>query len=358
MNSNLKRIQQELIKQNQEAIILTNLTNVQWASEFTGSSAFILATQKDAFFITDTRYDILAKNEVQNYEIEIYSKDVRYVDLINNHLNQNNISSVLFEPSIQYQTFQQFSKTFEGIQLKPDEQIMFDLRDIKTTDEINRIKDACKLADATMKHATKMLQPGITEYDIQLEIEFFIRRNKASVAFGPHVVSGPNSALPHGMATERKLQNGDFVMLDLGATLNGYNSDITRTFILGDPSEEQIKMYNATLTAQQNAINQSKIGHTGKSIDKAARDHIDAQGYGELFTHSTGHGLGREVHDGKTILSRFFDVELKENQVWTIEPGIYKENFGGIRIEDDILITKEGNELLTHYPKSLEEIII
>jgi Xaa-Pro aminopeptidase len=180
-----------------------------------------------------------------------------------------------------------------------------DLRKIKTDAEINKIREACRLGDACMQRALSMVQVGVSEYDIGLDIEFFFRKNGAAIGFDPIVASGPNSAKPHARPSERKIQRGDFVTIDLGCTLDGYSSNI-----------------------------------------------LDEKDLGQFFGHSLGHGLGRAVHDpGRLHFTA--DEPLTVGQVWTVEPGVYIEDFGGVRIEDDVVITASGPEILTSTPKEL-----
>jgi Xaa-Pro aminopeptidase len=197
-----------------------------------------------------------------------------------------------------------------------------------------------------------MIQPGVSEYDIGLEIEFFFRRSGAEVGFAPIVASGPNSARPHAHPTERKLAVGDFVTLDIGCKLDGYNSDMTRTFVVGEASDRHREIYDLVLKAEVECIEMLKPGANGRDVDGRAREILDEKDLAKYFGHSLGHGLGRAVHDyGRLHISA--DQPIEVGQVWTVEPGVYIEGFGGVRIEDDVLVTENGPKILTHYPKDL-----
>ena len=227
------------------------------------------------------------------------------------------------------------------------------IRLIKTPEEINIIKVACEIADQAFSHILNFIKPGITELEVSNELEFFMRKQGATASsFDTIVASGLRSALPHGVATNKEIENGDFVTLDFGAIYNGYVSDITRTIAVGKPSNQLIEMYETVLESQLLALQHVKPGMTGREADNIARDFLKSKGYGEAFGHSTGHGIGLEIHEGPTLSSRS-DTVLEPNMVVTIEPGIYLPGIGGVRIEDDIVITETGNEKLTHSKKEL-----
>ena len=197
------------------------------------------------------------------------------------------------------------------------------------------------------------IKPGMAELEVANELEFFMRKSgAASSSFDIIVASGWRSALPHGVASDKIIETGDFVTMDYGALYNGYISDITRTVAVGEPSEKLREIYDVVLEAQLRAMNGIKPGMTGVEADALARDYITEKGYGEYFGHSLGHGIGLEVHEGPGLSSRS-KAELKPGMVVTVEPGIYLPGVGGVRIEDDILITESGNETLMHSTKDL-----
>jgi Xaa-Pro aminopeptidase len=227
------------------------------------------------------------------------------------------------------------------------------IRLIKTQQEINIIKVACEIADHAFTHILNFIKPGKTELEVSNELEFFMRKQGATQSsFDIIVASGLRSALPHGVATNKVIEKGDFVTLDYGALYNGYISDITRTVAVGEPSGKLVDMYNAVLASQLLALEKVGPGLTGIQADAIARNYLTEKGYGEAFGHSLGHGIGLEVHESPGLSIRSETV-LEPGMAVTIEPGVYLPEIGGVRIEDDILITENGNELLTHSSKEL-----
>jgi Xaa-Pro aminopeptidase len=268
-------------------------------------------------------------------------------------MGQIAITEVGFESAtVQYQTFLDWGAAFAGVKLTPVKGLLEPLRMVKTPNEIEAIRKACALTDACFDHVLRLIQPGVAEYDIMLEIEFYFRRNGAGLAFAPIVVSGPNSARPHGTATERQLQRGDFVTMDFGAKLNGYCADLTRTVVVEEASPRHREIYDQVLKANVECINAIKPGVSCRDVDQLARTILDEKDLGQYFGHGLGHGLGRDVHDIGGLNSRSTDV-IAPGQVWTVEPGVYIEGFGGVRIEDDVVVTETGTEVLNHSDKGL-----
>ncbi len=232
------------------------------------------------------------------------------------------------------------------------------LRLVKDAGEIALIQNAITVAEAAMAQVKPLLRPGTREQDFALELEFAMRKRGASgAAFDTIVASGTNGAHPHHHAGPRPFVSGDFVTIDWGATVSGYNSDLTRTFAIEAVTEKQHEVYAVVLEAQRRAIAAIQPGKTGKEIDAVARDYISEQGYGEAFGHSLGHSLGRSVHDGPGFSVRSDTLILAPGMVMTVEPGIYLEGWGGLRIEEDVLVTEDGCAVLTHLPNALEVLI-
>ncbi|CAM4071971.1 M24 family metallopeptidase [Deinococcus marmoris] len=224
------------------------------------------------------------------------------------------------------------------------------LRQIKTADEIAAIRAAQDLADGVFAEVRPLIVAGARELDIALEIETRLRKAGAGSAFGVIVASGPRGAMPHGHASARVIEDGELVTVDMGAYLNGYNSDMTRTVAVGHPPDEMRRVYNAVLEAKEAAIAAVKPGVRAADLDKIARDILTRHGLGEAFTHSLGHGVGLEVHEGPGLRGTSEDV-LEAGMVITIEPGAYLPDVGGVRIEDLLLVTADGHEVLSHAPK-------
>jgi len=230
---------------------------------------------------------------------------------------------------------------------------LLDIRAIKTPEEVEAIRRAIQLSERALERLLAWVEPGMTEREIGDELSRLIAlEGSMGVAFEPLVQTGPNSALPHGFITNRKLGEDEYLLIDLGGKYEGYPADITRTFCLGTPSDEMQKIYDTVLAANRAAIATAGPGVRCGDVDKAARDVIDEAGYGVYFIHRTGHGLGLEGHELPQIASNVED-RLQLGMVFTIEPGIYVPGLGGVRIEDDVVVTEDGVESLTSYPRVL-----
>jgi Xaa-Pro aminopeptidase len=354
--SNLARVRSAMEREGIHALLVSDLGMVQWLTGFTGSAGMVALTAKEAVFVSDSRYTLQAAEEVTELEVMTVASPQKPIDVLADHLKSFGVTELAADSrTATFDTWKQWEERFQPTRIVPSPDILTPLRMVKSEDEVSRIKKACAIADACMEHAYRMIQPGVREFDILLEIEFFIRRQGAALAFEPIVVSGPRSARPHGRASEKKLELGDFVTLDLGATYEGYNSDITRTVVVGTASGRHRLIHKLVLEAEQSAIAALMPGANGKDIDKLARDILDRESLSQYFGHGLGHGLGKSVHDfGR--LSAGVDQPIVANQVWTVEPGVYIEGFGGCRIEDDVRITSDGSEVLTHVERSLLEL--
>lgn len=347
----LTKLRQQLEQQKVDALLVTNPFNRRYLTGFTGTAGVVLVSQKDAVFITDFRYTEQAEKEIEGYRIVQHTKTI--IEEVADQLKAMNVQTVGFEKDdLSFALYELYNKAIEA-ELKPVSGIVEDLRIVKTADEIAVLKQAANIADAAFEHIIKFIKPGITELDVSNELEFFMRKQGAtSSSFSIIVASGLRSALPHGVATDKVIESGDFVTMDYGALYNGYISDITRTVAVGEPSEKLKEIYDVTLKAQELAVAKIKAGMTGIEADAIARDYIAAHGYGEAFGHSTGHGIGLEVHEAPGLSFKSSTV-LEPNMVVTVEPGIYLPEIGGVRIEDDIIITEDGNERLTFATKEL-----
>ena len=348
----LTHLRNGLQAQDIPAILLTDVAAIRWLCGFTGSFAQAVVTHEKAVFITDSRYRLQALEEVQGFEVESFSSPLRIQEVVGRILQELGVTRLGFEKSITYSTFETWTKEFAGVELVPLPDLLKAARMIKRDDEVERIRAACALSDAAAEHILRMLRPGISELDICLDLEFFIRRQGAELAFPSIVVSGPNSAKPHGKPGERLLERGDFVTLDFGAKVDGYCSDITRTFVIGQASDRHKEIYHQVLKAQEQSIQALVPGANGRDIDTMARQILDEKQLAQYFGHSLGHGLGLVVHDFGRLSSQE-DQPIEVGQVWTIEPGVYIDGFGGVRIEDDVLVTEDGPAVLTRFPKSL-----
>ncbi len=325
--------------------------NRNYLSGFTGDESYSIITKDKAYFITDFRYIEQAKQEAKEYEIIRYEFPVE--KFLGDFINKLNIKKLGFEEDIvSFRLYNQLKSGF-SCELAPLEGIIEDIRTIKDKSEIENIQKAASIADDAFKHILNYIKVGMTEKEVALELEFYIRNQGASgLSFKTIAASGCRSALPHGTASDKKIKNGEFLTLDFGCIHNGYCSDMTRTVVIGKPDEKMTEIYNIVYHAQELALKEIKPGISGFDVDKAARDYIKSCGYGDNFGHGTGHGVGMEIHENPR-LSPKFNMELKPGMVITDEPGIYIPDFGGVRIEDLVLVTEEGHKLLSRSSKDL-----
>lgn len=334
-----------------DGILITSSYNRQYVSGFTGTAGVALVSDKGAKFITDFRYVEQAQQQAVGFDIVQHSGPIQ--EEIAKQVKELGIKHLGFEKDhVTYSLFDTYQQSLDTT-LVPVSGLMENMRLIKDESELSIIKEAVQIADAAFDHILGFIRPGLKEIDVSNELEFFMRKKGAvSSSFDIIVASGYRSALPHGVASDKIIENGELVTLDFGAYFKGYCSDITRTVAVGNPSDELKKIYNTVLEAQLKGVQGIKPGMTGKEADALTRDHITAMGYGEYFGHSTGHGLGMEVHEGPGLSFRS-DTVLEPGMVVTVEPGVYIAGLGGTRIEDDIVITENGNEILSTSTKEL-----
>jgi Xaa-Pro aminopeptidase len=334
-----------------DGVLITSDYNRRYMTGFTGTAGVAIISGDQAVFITDFRYVEQATNQVQGFKV--IQHKAAMLDEIVNQVERLGIKRLGFEEDhVTFSAFRSY-KTAIKADLVPLSGVIEKLRLIKTDAEIKILKEATEIADAAFQHILTIIRPGKTEIEVSNELEFFMRKQGAiSSSFDIIVASGYRSALPHGVASEKVIESGEFVTLDFGAYYKGYCSDITRTLAVGQPSDELKSIYDVVLEAQLRGMAGIKPGMTGKEADALTRDYITEKGYGEYFGHSTGHGIGLEVHEGPA-LSVKSDMILEPGMVVTVEPGIYVANVGGVRIEDDTVVTKDGNQSLSFSSKEL-----
>ncbi|MTH52367.1 M24 family metallopeptidase [Bacillus mangrovi] len=335
-----------------QAMLITSEYNRRYITGFTGSAGVALVSDTKAIFITDFRYTEQAAKQAGGFEIVQHSGPI--MKEAAEQVKKLGITKLGFEQDhLTFSQHRQYAEAMAGTELIPVSGAVEKLRLIKSPAEIKILKEAAGIADAAYAHILHFVRPGLKEIDVANELEFFMRKNgAASSSFDIIVASGYRSALPHGTASEKVIESGDFITLDFGAYYKGYCSDITRTFAAGEPSDKMKEIYSIVLEAQLRAMNGIKAGMTGREADALTRDLITEKGYGDHFGHSTGHGLGLEVHEGPALSHRS-DTVLEPGMVVTVEPGIYLAGIGGVRIEDDTVVTEDGNESLTSSPKEL-----
>lgn len=347
----LDNIREALDRQNVDGIWVTNDKNLRYLANFTGSAGEVIITRDKAFFITDFRYKEQAKEQAQGFEVIIHPGDL-YGE-INKVLVENNVERLGVEAdSLILATYLQVKETFEA-EIVPTNGVVEKIREVKEESEVQIIKEACEITDQAFDHILTFIKPGVTEIEVANELEHFLKgKGATAMSFDTIVASGVRSSMPHGVASEKAIEQGDMITLDFGCYFKGYSSDMTRTIALGEPDPKLVEIYNIVLEAHNRVIEGTKAGMTGKEIDAIARDYITEKGYGDCFGHSTGHGLGLDVHEMPAISKRY-DQPVTEGMVITDEPGIYVEGLGGVRIEDDLLIQKDGVLSLNKSPKEL-----
>lgn len=330
------------------AVLVTDPANVFYFSGFAGSpgDGILLITMDCAWILTDSRYTLQVKEQCPGYQI--LGSSALDISSLAHQLRSLGVSSLGFEnKSILYSFWYRLTEHIPFVGMIALDDLFMDLRNIKDTTEIHFIAKACSIAVDALRETVPYIVPGVSEQDVALELEYRMRKKGASgCAFDTIVASGERSALPHGVASDRIIREGDAVTIDFGARFEGYCSDMTRTFFVGEPSGVLRTVYNAVYQAQLAAIQGFKVGMTSLELDSLARMTLQEMGYSEYFTHSLGHGVGIEVHEGITI-GRNKTTSIQPGMIFSIEPGVYIHNVGGVRIEDLILCTEDGIVNLT-----------
>jgi len=334
---------------------INNLTNIRYLTGFTGSAALLLVIDGIGYFFTDGRYIKQSSDQVQNCDITII--DSNYFDAINKKkiFKKNNLKIAFEGNHISYSNYNGLLKIFSHIDWIPTYSIIENIASIKDKHEIESLKTAIEITDYTFTKIIPEIKMGVSEQQISAKISYLFKMNGAEGdSYDSIIASGPNAALPHARPTNRKFKKGDFIVMDFGALYNGYHADMTRTVLIGPAIEKHKEIYNIVLKSQLNGISVAKANVSCSSVDQACRSIIDQHGYAKFFNHSTGHGIGLEVHTLPRIHKNNNEL-LKPNHIITIEPGIYLPDWGGVRIEDDCLITKDQCLPLN---KSTKELII
>jgi Xaa-Pro aminopeptidase len=344
----LARLRERLAQDSLDALAVSNPSNVFYLSGFTGSAGALLVSGDRVALFSDFRYRLQAKEQASDYEFIEIPK--RLVYRLGEQAKAWGIRLLGYEAGhLTCEARDQLAEGAGDVELAASSPVE-SLRAVKSPDEIELIREAVSLADEAMKHMAGLLQPGAAEREIALEGEFHMRRIGAEAAsFNFIVASGPRSALPHAETTERRLQPGDLVVIDIGARAHGYCSDITRTFAISSTDERARDVYAIVYRAQRAAAAAIRAGAVCMEVDGVARSMIADAGYGEAFGHGLGHGVGIDVHEAPR-LTKGEETHLLTGNVVTVEPGIYLEGFGGVRLEDMVRVGEDGAETLTASP--------
>ena len=347
----IELLKNEMIKSNIDGYLISNINNVFYFTGFMDISdatlSLIIPLDGEPTLLVPPLSYAAAKDNASNCLVDVISnEEEKIVDKLINNIKLNNLQNIEFD-TLPIPMYMDLIKKLNEVKMTPNRKPIWNLRRIKDEQEISFLRKASLITDIGVEAGIQAIKAGVKEYEIAAEAEYAMRlHGSEGIAFDTIVASGPRSAYPHGVCTNRVINKGDFVILDLGAISSGYRSDITRTVVVGTPTQKQNKMLELVSRAHRKAlecIHENIIAH---EVDANAREILKSGGYGEEFIHGLGHGVGLDIHEPPTLSSRSEDI-LKEGNVVTVEPGIYILGFGGIRIEDTVLVHKNCGEQLT-----------
>ncbi len=355
VNSRLQKLRQEFAAKEIDAVLISQPENRYYLSGFNGSAGFLLITEEKTVLATDFRYIEQAAAQAPDYEIFRISGNL--ADWFPGLVARLNLRRLGFEAGhvtfTQYHGLQELGRQQPSLHLVPLNGLIESIRAVKEPGEIELITRAVHISDSAFNYATNNIKAGMTEKQAAWEIEKFMRENGSqSIPFDIIVASGPNAALPHARPSERTINNGEPVVIDIGARVEGYSSDLSRTICPGDPDDTFKKVYDIVLGAQLTAMTIVKPGMTGEQADKLARTVIEEAGYAEAFGHGLGHGIGLATHENPRLGPGSIDV-LTPGMVFTVEPGIYLPGWGGVRIEDTVVMEAKQARVLSRADKGL-----
>lgn len=349
----IEKVLQALKEQQLDGLFIVKKANVNYISKFTDEAAFVLITRKGNFFITDGRFIELAEKLCEGFEIinwQDLGKGV--LGVVEKICKDVGIKRLGFEEEwTSYSMYENMKGILKDIELIPTKGIIEALRYIKDEEEINILREASRITDEAFEEILNHIKPGMTENQVAAKLEYIIKMNGGDgVGFETILISGKKTSLPHGKPDDKVIEDGDFVTLDFGALYKGYTSDMTKTIVVGKPNEKQIEIYNVVKEAQQAGLDTIKDGISSKVPDDAIREVV--KDYIEYYYPGIGHGIGRDLHE-PPFIGKNGGYIIKKNCVITVEPGLYIPDWGGVRIEDSILVTEDGYERLTKSTKDL-----
>lgn len=356
MGDRLSSIRSRLAELDVDAFFLTSLPSIRWACGFSGSNGALLLSPGECHFITDGRYGEQAHREVETARVHVSRRG------LSTYVDENQLLAPFERVAFQAEHLtvaqhRALRDQHPEIVWVPKERIVTRLSASKDDEEVERIRRAQAVTESVFDDILDLIQPEVTEQELAAEITYrHLKQGADKMAFDPIVASGPNAAQPHARPTDRALQDGDMVVLDMGCFVDGYASDMTRTVAIGDPGDAARKGYETVHEAQREALAAARSGLTGQELDRVARDVIEAASLGDYFTHGLGHGIGLQVHEWPRI-SHTVEDELPSGVCVTIEPGVYvPEEDYGVRIEDIVVLHPDGSENLTQTPKELTSL--
>ncbi len=352
-NHRLEQLRAKMAEQDLQALVVGSDSNRRWLSGFTGSAGTVVIGREQAWLLVDFRYIEQAGLEAAGF-LSVQVEDVR--KQLDSLCREQGIRRAGFESAhVSVCAWEKLREAVADVEWVPTLKWVEEARGCKDEAEIALLAKAAAIADDAFAAVLPYIRPGVTEREIALELEFIMRRLGAErVSFPPIVAAGARGAMPHAAPSEKAIAAGDLVTLDFGGVWQGYCSDLTRTVAVGRVDARQREIYELVLQAQQAALAAVAAGKSGREVDAVARDFLTASGYGEAFGHGLGHGIGLDVHEEFPRLSRTWEDQLRPGMVCSVEPGIYLPGWGGVRIEDLVVVTAGGCRVLSQAPKDLQ----
>ena len=353
----LTRLRRRLAQLELDALLVFSPANRRYLSGFTGTEGFVLIGREGAIVLVDPRYTEQARGQCPAFTIVEHNADTGFWPVLERQLAELGVRRLGFEGQhVTVAWLDEAREKVPAVNWVPTQRLVEQLRMIKDEGEIAAIRRAQELTDRVFAEVLAGVRAGMSERELALRLwTGLLEAGAEDRAFVTIVASGVRSALPHGVASDKPIERGDLVTVDFGAYVDGYASDMTRTFVVGRASPEQRRIYDVVLQAEQAGVEAVRPGRTGKEVDAVARAIIEQAGYGQAFGHGLGHGVGLEVHEAPR-LSKLGEDRLEPGMVVTVEPGIYLPGWGGVRIEDLVVVREDGPEVLTQTPKQLLEL--
>lgn len=352
-----EKIKKILVEKNLDGVLISDPYNMRYISGFCGGTGYLYLSENKSVVLTDSRYTTAAKQEAQDFKVVEVDKGRDYYKAVFALVLEDKVKRLGFESeNISYSDYLEWEKSLKDVVLVPLKDEFTRLRSIKSDWEIERLHSAERIGDKAFEKILGIIKPGMTELSVAAHLEFIMKQEGAeNTSFDTIAASGINSAMPHAIPGNKVIEAGDFLTMDFGCVYEGYCSDMTRTVVVGKASKKQKEVYDTVKRAQKEALDFLKAGYKGKEVDKVARDVIKKAGYGKYFGHGLGHSVGLYIHENPR-LSPTEEGIIEEGMIETVEPGIYIPGFGGVRIEDMVVVTRDGIRNLTASPKELIEI--
>lgn len=350
-----EKLTPKLLDNNLDGIFLINETNIRYMSGFTGCESYAVLTQKEKVFITDSRYTEQAAEECHGFEIVKWrSPAAGLPETIKKVCERYGIKRLGFEKKfVTVELYERIKNCLDGVELVGTAGLIEDIRRVKTPEEISLIMKAGVFSDTAFKEILNYVKVGVTEKDIEREFQYITKKIGADdIGFDSIIASGLNSSKPHAIPSDKKIEDGDFITFDIGALYKGYRSDMTRTIVVGHASDRQREIYEIVKRSQEASEKTVKAGVDGKIPHNTARDVILKTGVEGVFEYGVGHGVGLDIHEDP-FMNAANELTLLEGDVVTIEPGIYIPGWGGVRIENTVVVKKDGYDVVTLSPKEL-----